>query len=255
MMDTQKLRSSLSVVRSAPSLRLQALENLRRGIIDGKLPPGTRLIERKLCDVLGVSRTIVREILRQLEAEGWVKNPPYKGPIVATISMDEARQIYEMRAALEGLASKLCAERATSEQLKQLDHIVEDMTIAQSHNDIQDQVRAVERFYDVLLQGAGNAMLTSYLRSQHDRLALLRTISLSQPERTISSIAEKKQLASALRNRDGAAAQLASEYHVQQAAKAAAASFLNMQAAQSDSEKPKQIKQPRAAARRPIKRS
>src|SRR5262245_28627298 len=81
--ERERVRSTLAVQRTAPTLRMLALEKLRKAIIDGELPPNTRLIERQLCDLLGVSRTIVREILRQLEAEGWVTNPPYKGPTVA----------------------------------------------------------------------------------------------------------------------------------------------------------------------------
>ena len=80
MDDLESLRGTLSVVRETPTLRVQALGKLRRAIIEGRLAPGARLVERRLCDLLDVSRTVVREILRQLEAEGWVVNPPSKGP-------------------------------------------------------------------------------------------------------------------------------------------------------------------------------
>ena len=74
----------------------------------GVYKPGDRLVERDLCTQLGVSRTIVREVLRHLESEGLVANPVNnKGPMVARLELDEARQIYEIRAALEGMAARL----------------------------------------------------------------------------------------------------------------------------------------------------
>jgi DNA-binding transcriptional regulator YhcF (GntR family) len=91
----EQLKQTLSVLRPVGSLRTQAVDKLRQAIIDGHFAPGTRLTERELCGLLGVSRTLVREALRQLEAEGWVENVPYRGPIVATISADEARQLYQ----------------------------------------------------------------------------------------------------------------------------------------------------------------
>ena len=114
----------------------QAVENLRQAIIKGHLAPGARLIERELCEMLGVSRTLVREALRQLEAEGWIENVPYRGPIVATTSADEARQLYEIRAALEGFAAKRCAERATADDLDDLSALVDDLASAEATSDL-----------------------------------------------------------------------------------------------------------------------
>ena len=70
------LRAAMAVERTFPTLRQQALEKLKQAIVEGQLPPGSRLVERKLCDLLGVSRSIVRERLGQLEAEGWITKEP-----------------------------------------------------------------------------------------------------------------------------------------------------------------------------------
>src|SRR5215469_3144631 len=168
--DHDRLRSTLSVQRTAPTLRLLALDKLRSAIIDGEFAPNARLVERQLCKLLGVSRTIVREILRQLEAEGWIVNPPYKGPTVAAL-----KQMYEMREALEGLAARLCARRATPEQIAELEAIVEEMSRAQSRRDLHRHLDTIRRFYEVMLKATGNEILAKFLSSQHHRLSKLRS--------------------------------------------------------------------------------
>ncbi len=229
MENFEALRSSLLVVRDAPTLRVQALEKLRRAIIEGKIPAGSRLVERKLCDLLDVSRTLVREILRQLEAEGWVVNPPYKGPTVATISLDEARQIYEIRLALEGHAAKLCAIRATDEQIAKLERIVEALGIAARDHDVERQIGTIEQFYEAMLEGARNMMMSVYLTSQRSKLARWRSLSLSRPDRSAVSVGEKVRLVTAIRARDAALAQHIAEEHIRLSAGAAFATVFEPQ--------------------------
>jgi DNA-binding GntR family transcriptional regulator len=219
--DHDRLRCTLSVQRTAPTLRLLALDKLRSAIIDREIAPNTRLVERQLSKLLGVSRTIVREILRQLEAEGWVVNPPYKGPTVAALTSDQAKQMYEMREALEGLAARLCARRATSGQIAELEAIVEEMARAQSRRDLHRHLDTIRRFYEVMLKATGNEILAEFLSSQHHRLTKLRSISLFQPKRAAVSVVEKRRMVSAIKRRDARAAQLASELHIRKAAEAA----------------------------------
>lgn len=225
MENLQGLRNSLLVVRHAPTLRIQALEKLRSAIIEGKIPAGSRLVERKLCDLLDVSRTVVREILRQLEAEGWIVNPPYKGPTVASISLDDARQIYEIRIALEGHAAKLAAIRATSKQITKLERVVESLANAARAGDVGRQIRTIEQFYETLLESAGNTMMSVYLASQRGRLARWRSMSLSRPERAAVSVKEKFRLVAAIRDRDPNLAKTIAEEHIKASAEAAFATI------------------------------
>src|SRR5438552_16463065 len=94
--------TDMRVVRNTVTLRQQVLEVLRGAILNFQFKPGDRLIERELCEMTGVSRTSVREALRHLESEGLVQNLPNKGPMVATVTADEAREIFEVRRVLEG---------------------------------------------------------------------------------------------------------------------------------------------------------
>ena len=107
---------TLRVERKPAPIRTQVLDNLRKAILTRQLAPGQRLIERELVEMTGVSRTSVREALRAVVAEGLVSTAPNKGTAVATLSSEQARQIYEVRAVLEGLAGRLFVENATEVQ-------------------------------------------------------------------------------------------------------------------------------------------
>src|SRR5690349_2098421 len=93
---------ALSRIEDRPqTLRIIALERMRDAILEGRIAPGERLVERQLCDQLGVSRSVVREVLRNLESEGLVETSSVHGPRLARINGDQASQIYEIRMLLE----------------------------------------------------------------------------------------------------------------------------------------------------------
>jgi DNA-binding GntR family transcriptional regulator len=216
---SDQVKRTLSVSRPVGNLRTQAVEKLRQAIVDGHFAPGARLTERDLCDLLGVSRTLVREALRQLEAEGHVENVLYRGPIVAATSADEARQLYEIRAVLEGWAAKQCAEHASDKDLDELSGLVEQLAKAEQRGDLKRMLDVLDTFHEKLLQAAGNQMLASYLQSLRSRLRRLRGISLKQHGRARQTIEEKRILLDVLKQRDGELARKAREQHVLTAAK------------------------------------
>ena len=204
----------MAVERAHPTLRQLAVEKLKHAIVEGQLPPGSRLVERKLCELLDVSRSIVRETLGQLEAEGWITKEPYKGPTVAVIDEDSIRQIFEMRAAVEGYVAALCAERATAAQIEELEASINAMDEAQASGNAEAQIEAIEDFYEALLEAAGNALMASYLASQRSRLARLRRLSLSHASRACVSVEEKRGILLAIRNRDPKRAKSLAEQHI-----------------------------------------
>ena len=105
--------SDFKVRRVAAVLRHSVTESIRNAILAGRFKPGDRMPERELCEMTGVSRTLVREALRQLETERLIKVIPHRGPVVATITPEQANDIYRVREELEGLASQLFAEPQT----------------------------------------------------------------------------------------------------------------------------------------------
>src|ERR1700743_2896110 len=130
------MNTNRQVVRPASTLRQQVIEGLRLCISDLTFKPGDRLIERELCEMLGVSRTLVREALRQLEAEGMVTIIPHRGPAVAVLDVPTVKGIYEVRAVLEALAGRLFVERASDSDRQRLRRAFAAMATAHRRDDI-----------------------------------------------------------------------------------------------------------------------
>lgn len=211
-------------IHHVPTLvREQALKNLRSAIVGGFYQPGDRLIERELCEIIGVSRTSIREVLRQLEAERLIKVEPRKGLVVASISLREAKEIYEIRALLEGSAASAFAIKATNREVTALHKACGDFERAAERNDLPRMIKAMSRFYDVLFSGAGNSVMFDVLKSLHARISFLRGTSMSQSGRIKHSVAEIKRIVDAIVERDARAAKTAAADHVAEAARTAIA--------------------------------
>lgn len=208
-------------VNAAPSLRKQVADTLRTAVALGELTPGARLVERVLCEKIGVSRTSLREALRELENEGLVTNLPNRGLIISTLDRKVAKNIFDVRASLEGLMSRLFCEHATEEQLEQFRAAFEAVKKAYAENVPRAAIVAKARFYDALMAGADNPEAERMLRSIHIRVSQLRVLSLSSVERRDASLQELTELVKALNARDGDAAERLSRAHVDMAAKAA----------------------------------
>ncbi|MEP1215674.1 MAG: GntR family transcriptional regulator [Marinobacter sp.] len=209
------------VMRSAAPLRHSVTENIRNAIAVGHFKPGERLPERELCEMIGVSRTLVREALRQLESEGLIFIIPHRGPVVATLTVAQAKGIYAVRTELEGLASELFAEQASDAQLLALKKSFEELKIALTKSGPIDRLKAKNYFYDCLVEGSGNEALGDTLRMLNSRVTLLRATSLKAAGRTKKSIEELERLMKALSSRDALAARKAAAIHVKNAAAAA----------------------------------
>jgi DNA-binding GntR family transcriptional regulator len=202
----------LRVERTPAPIRAQVLDNLRQAILDGRFAPGQRLIERELVELTGVSRTSIREALRELAAEGLVTTIPNKGTVVATLSAEDARQLYQVRSVLEGLAGKLFVEnaspaqrRALAKQLATIDRLAaRDASI----------LEAKDRFYDILFVGGGNVALHQTAASLHARIRVLRSLSLSLPGRARKSVAELHDIIEAIDTDDAEKAARACRRHV-----------------------------------------
>lgn len=206
------------VPRVAAPLRERVLAVLQEEILELRLRPGQRLIERELVERLGVSRTTVREVLRQLAAEGLVTTVPQKGAIVAVPSPQEAAELYEVRAVLEGLAARRFAERAGADELRELRAAFAAIEGAQrAAAEPLVLLRAKTRFYDALLAGAGNATARALLEGLQARVAVLRAATLASPGRSERSVEEIRAIVEAIEAGDAAAAEAASLRHVERA--------------------------------------
>jgi GntR family transcriptional regulator, trigonelline degradation regulator len=209
----------------AAPVRSQVVEMLRAAITGGQFAPGERLIEKDLCDLMGVSRPSVREALRQVESEGLIVTIPNRGPTVSQLSVRDVASIYEVRGALEALAAQLFAATASDEQVNELDAAVVQLEAAYKTGDIEKIVAAKRVFYDVLLEGSGNSILPTLLRTMNARITQLRRVSLSSPKRAVSSRREIRAVLRAIKQRDPEAAFKTSLHHVNEASKIALASL------------------------------
>lgn len=203
------------------SLRNQVQVSLRNSILNGDFDPGDHLIERELCEASGVSRPILREALAHLEARGLIERLPSRGYAVSLPSRDRISNIYEVRAALEGLAVRSFVKRADDATLEQLQARWQNLDRALSGGDRASVRAATTAFYDVLLEGGGNAEIRSALEPLLDRIAFLRTQTMLSPERRQASHAEMQLLVEALLKRDADAAAAISDQHIQNASIAA----------------------------------
>ncbi|MDD7919972.1 MULTISPECIES: GntR family transcriptional regulator [Actinomycetospora] len=209
--------------RVAAPLREQVTDRVRSAILDLRLRPGERLIERELTESLGVSRATVREVIRQLAAEGLVTVVPQRGAEVTSLSPSDAADIYEMRASLEALAVRRFVQRAGDDQVRALRSAVDEIARSAATGEVGDHLGAKDRFYDVLMEGSASGPLQQTLAGLQARVRLLRATSLSAPGRPAEAAAELRAVVDAVEARDADAAAEASIRHIRAAAATATA--------------------------------
>ena len=219
------VEDALRIDRSAKTLRELAVERLRDAILDGQLRPGERLVERVLCERLGVSRTVVREALRHLETEGLVDVVPQQGPAVARLDAGQAAQIYEIRAMLEALAARAAAERATPADIKALTKANADIQAAFAGGHGRDIVKATSDWYELMFRIADKPMAWQVVQGLNARISQLRAVTVSQPGRAADAGAEMERIIGAIAAGDGEAAAQASFAHLDRVKQLAAAAL------------------------------
>ena len=158
-------------------------DTLRDAILNGKYPPGQRLVADELAKELGVSRMPVREALHRLEVVGLVTMVPHKGTVVSEVSEEEIIEIYHIRGVLDGLATRLAAPNLTPEDHARLNEILDQMDAAVKAKD-NDRLLAINRdFHEVIWQAAHAPRLQALLQNLYDASQRFRNISLLLPGR------------------------------------------------------------------------
>jgi DNA-binding GntR family transcriptional regulator len=172
-----ELKSTLRI-EDVPTVRAIVAQKLREAIMSGTFKPGQRLVERELCEMTGVSRPSIREALRLLEADGMVNTVPHRGPVVSTISFEEARQLYDARAVLEGFAGRECARLRDPAVVRRMGDALTRLKAAFTKADMIAVLEAKTDFYAALIGGCQNAFIERMLKPLHDRITLLRITSM-----------------------------------------------------------------------------
>lgn len=196
------------------SLGSRVFHKIREGILSGKYAANEELKEKNIGDELGVSRTPVREALRQLELEGLVSIIPNKGAYVVGLSKKDIRDIYEMRSLLEGLCAKWAAVNVTKEQLNELE---ENIFLSEFHAGKQNWEQMVEldnRFHEILYLASGSKELKHILTDYHQYVQRVRKITLAEAKRVQESTEEHKVIVEALKKHDPEKAEEAATIHI-----------------------------------------
>lgn len=199
------------------SLRGRIFNRLQQDIINGKYHPGEGLVETKLAEELGVSRTPVREALRQLELEGLVVYVPNKGVFVTEITEQDIEDIYTIRSTMEGLAVRWGVSRISLNQLKELEEIVSLMEHATGKNDMERLTELDTRFHETIYDASNSKVLKHTLRSLLRYIERARLGSYKVPKRAERALEEHKAILEAFKKGDAKSGELLMINHISQA--------------------------------------
>jgi len=200
------------------SLSAKVFKYIRDGIIDGRYQSGDYLVETKLADELGVSRTPIREALKQLELEDLAESIPNRGVIVKGISPEDIDDIYTIRLQLEGLAAFWAAQRIKQGQLDHLAELVELMELYTRRNDSVNLARLDTEFHQIIFAASSSRTLNHILVYLHQNAQHARQNALMSPARVPKSFEEHKEIYDALAAHDADRAKACMEQHILTAA-------------------------------------
>jgi DNA-binding GntR family transcriptional regulator len=206
-------RSALEIVRTQSLASLVGRE-IERMILAGTLAAGERLNEQALATRLGVSRGPVREAVRGLERAGLVVGVRNQGSYVRQVSAEEALEIWDLRAAITGLACARLAERGTPAQIAALRALVRGMEASRKAADAAAYFAANIAFHTAILADGGGPRTRRLCEEMEKELFLFRRRALVEPENMRESNAEHAGIVRAIAARDAAAARLAGEAHI-----------------------------------------
>ena len=196
------------------SLTSRVFRKLREDILSGKYSEHEELKEATIGAELGVSRTPVREALRQLELEGLVSIVPNKGAYVTGISQKDIHDIYVIRSYLEGLAGKWACEHITEEEIETIEEIIYLYEFHAKKKHYEQLVELDNKFHECIYRASGSKILEHELTTFHQYVERMRKKSLGKEERAIKANEEHKAILEAIRQRDGELAEKLAHEHI-----------------------------------------
>lgn len=195
-------------------LRDVVFNTLRQAILTGELKPGERLLEIHLADKLGVSRTPVREAIRQLEQEGLVVMMPRKGAQVAHITEKSMSDVLEIRLALDEFAAELACERITDDELQELEGACKAFEKAIATGDIRNITTADINFHNIIFTSCRNPRLSQIVNNLAEQMYRYRFEYIKDASGWQSLITEHRMITDAISKRDVNMAKSAIHVHI-----------------------------------------
>lgn len=199
------------------SLSGQVFRRLREDILNEVYQNHDELKELTLCEELGVSRTPVREALRQLALEGLVEIVPNKGAYVNSITAKDVEDIYQMRSLLEGLCAKMCCRHISQEKMEEMEENIylAEFHAARGHSEQMAQLDS--HFHEIMYESCDSKMLSHTLHDFHEYVMRARKKTLSDQKRSQQSNLEHRLIMEAVRDKDEERAEKLANQHVQNA--------------------------------------
>ena len=200
--------------RDKYSLRGRVFQSIREDILSGRYEQNTELKEAAIGAELGVSRTPVREALRQLELEGLVTIIPNRGAYVNMITAKDVQDIYVIRSMLEGLCARWATQSITAEQL---DSMEETLCLSEYHTSKKNYEKLYELdslFHEQLYEAGGSRILNHILSDFHDYVKMVRKATISTSSRSVTSTEEHRAIFEAIKEKDPDKAEALAKEHV-----------------------------------------
>ena len=192
---------------------------LKKEIIKGSFKPGEKVLEGKIADQMGISRTPVREAIRVLAAEGFVILSPNQGVVVRSVSAENIREVLQIHSVLEGLAARLSCEVINEEDLKELENCVNKMEKLANKKDSSTYSEVDLKFHELIVNICRNKRLIQMRKNISDQAQRYRISSLSIPRRLKESLKEHQKILEAFKTKDPKKADSTSQKHIQNALK------------------------------------
>ncbi len=190
---------------SRTSLHDQVVSRLRSMLIEGQVSPGGKLKERELCEVLGVSRTPLREAMKLLASEGLVNLVPNRGAFAARLDENDMQSTFEVLAALEGLAGELAAQRISDSELDEIRALHFEMKASYARRNISGYYKLNAAVHDAINRAAKNPVLSAMYRNINARVQPMRFRTNLDETKWARAVAEHEKMIDALSARDPAA--------------------------------------------------
>ena len=184
---------------SINSIRIS--QEIEEAILSGRFKPRERLIEMDLISRFGVSRTVIREALKRLEAKGLVRATPYRGVVVADLTVEEIEEIYFVRIELEKIAARLILNRITPKEIRNLKELRKKV---QKHfrERTPQMIEADSQFHQAIIRACGNGHLCDIIEYLYKKAHIVVFNAWSLPRRIEESIIEHREIIKAIEERD-----------------------------------------------------
>lgn len=199
------------------SLRYKILKYVKAQIINGSYKPGESLVESKLAEELGVSRTPIREAVRLLEQEGLIETIPNKGAVVVGVSSKDVEDIYAIRQLVEGLAARWAVEHMSDQNKKEMQKLLDLMEFYAQRGDVDEIAYLDNQFHHIIYEASGSKILNITLSNLHQYVQLARLESLQIPKRLDKTLSEHRAILQSFLDNKPYDAEMAVAEHVRQA--------------------------------------